>query len=68
MLKRNVAAPAIFVPVLLKMKITIVDTETCWTVRGEEFASKGTYTPLEGKKLCGDIAATFFRGNIVFQR
>lgn len=48
--------------------ITIVDTETCWTVRGEEFASKGTYTPLEGKKLCGDIAATFFRGNIVFQR
>ena len=48
--------------------ITRVDTETCWTVRGEEFASKGTYTPLEGKKLCGDIAATFFRGNIVFQR
>jgi dihydroorotase len=47
--------------------LTVVDTEKTWTVRGEEFASKGKYTPFEGKKLIGEIQATFYRGKIVFQ-
>lgn len=47
--------------------ITIVDTDKIWTVHGEEFASKGKYTPLEGKKLTGEIVATFYNGKIVFQ-
>ncbi|MBQ1662845.1 MAG: dihydroorotase [Treponema sp.] len=51
----------------LLANLTIVDTEKVWTVRGEEFASKGKYTPLEGKKLTGEIQATFYRGKIVFQ-
>lgn len=51
-----------------KADLTVVDTEAVKTIRGKRFASKGTYTPLEGKKLCGDIAATFFRGTLVFQR
>ena len=47
--------------------ITIVDTDKIWTVHGEEFASKGKYTPLEGKKLTGEIVATFYNGKLVFQ-
>lgn len=48
--------------------IVIADTEAQWTVRGESFASKGKFTPFEGKKLFGVIRATFFRGNCVFQK
>ena len=51
----------------LLANLTIVDTEKVWTVRGEDYASKGKYTPLEGKKLTGEIQATFYRGKIVFQ-
>ena len=47
--------------------ITVVDTDKIWTVHGEDFASKGKYTPLEGKKLTGEIVATFYNGKIVFQ-
>lgn len=47
--------------------ITIIDLNKKWTVRGEEFASRGKYTPLEGKQLPGEIRATFFNGEIVFQ-
>ncbi|MBP5358587.1 MAG: dihydroorotase [Treponema sp.] len=47
--------------------ITIVDTDKIWTVHGEDFASKGKYTPLEGKKLTGEIVATFYNGKLVFQ-
>ena len=51
----------------LLANLTIIDTEKIWTVRGEEFASKGKYTPLEGKKLSGEVQATFYKGRIVFQ-
>lgn len=47
--------------------LTIVDTEKEWKVCGEEFASKGKFTPLEGKKLTGQVVATFLKGNITFQ-
>ena len=47
--------------------LTIVDTDKVWRVHGEDFASKGKYTPLEGKRLTGEIVATFYNGKIVFQ-
>ena len=47
--------------------LVLVDPDKQWTVRGEEFASKGKYTPLEGKKLTGTISATFLHGKIVYQ-
>lgn len=46
--------------------LVLVDLERQWTVRGQKFASKGKFTPLEGKKLFGFIKETFFNGNIVF--
>ncbi len=47
--------------------LVLVNTEKTWTVRGDEFASRGKYTPLEGKKLTGFVEATVFRGKVVFQ-
>ena len=47
--------------------LTLVDPDASWTVRGENFASKGKYTPLEGKKIYGKVLATLHRGKIVFQ-
>lgn len=47
--------------------LVVVDTEKEWKVCGEEFASKGKFTPLEGKKLFGEVEATFHNGKIVFQ-
>lgn len=47
--------------------ITIIDVNKKWKVAGEEFASKGKFTPLEGKLLPGEVKATFFRGEMVFQ-
>ena len=46
--------------------LVLVDLERQWTVRGQKFASKGKFTPLEGKKLFGFIKETLFNGNIVF--
>ena len=45
----------------------LVDVDAQYTVHGEEFASKGKFTPLENKKLSGVIKATFVNGRIVFQ-
>ncbi|MBQ0039077.1 MAG: dihydroorotase [Treponema sp.] len=47
--------------------IAIVDVEKTWTVRGADFASKGKFTPLEGKKLCGKVMATILGGKVVYQ-
>ncbi len=47
--------------------LVLVDENKTWTVCGEEFASKGKFTPLEGKELTGQVEATFFNGKIVFQ-
>ena len=48
--------------------LAVVDPDAVWTVRGEEFASKGKYTPLEGKKLSGKVLATVHEGKVVFLR
>ena len=47
--------------------LVLVDTESEWTVRGQKFASKGKYTPLEGKKVFGKIVATIYRGSFVYR-
>lgn len=48
--------------------LVVVNPDEIWTVCGDEFASKGKYTPLEGKKLTGTVVATFLAGNVVFQQ
>ncbi len=48
--------------------LAVVDTEKAWTVRGEDFASKGKYTPFEGMTLTGQVQATFWRGRKVWER
>lgn len=47
--------------------LVIADVDEKWTVRGEEFASKGKFTPLEGRVLTGKIKQTMFRGKIVYK-
>ena len=44
----------------------LADTEKVWTVKGENFFSKGKYSPFEGKNLTGKIEATFHKGKLVF--
>ena len=38
-----------------------------WIVHGNDFASKGKYTPLEGATLTGKILATYHGGRVVYQ-
>lgn len=44
----------------------LADLERIWTVKGNEFFSKGKYTPLEGQKIVGKIMKTFYEGKEVF--
>ena len=46
--------------------IAIVDVDKQWTVHSSNFKSKGKFTPLEGKKLWGQVQATFLKGKNVF--
>lgn len=46
--------------------LALVDLEEIWTVKGEDFVSRGKYTPLEGQKIVGKVKATFFEGKKVF--
>ncbi len=48
--------------------LVIVDLESQWRVKGEDFASRGKFTPLEGKKLYGCIKKTIFEGKIVYDK
>lgn len=47
--------------------LVLVDVDKKWTVCGEEFASKGKFTPLEGKKVTGKVLKTFLAGKIVYE-
>ena len=47
--------------------LTLCNPTAQWTVCGQNFASKGKYTPLEGKSLTGKILATYHRGREVFK-
>lgn len=46
--------------------LVLVNPDEEWIVNSENFKSKGKSTPLEGKKLCGKVHATFFGGKQVF--
>lgn len=46
--------------------IAIVDVDKQWTVHSSNFKSKGKFTPLEGKKLWGQVQDTFLKGKNVF--
>lgn len=46
--------------------LVLVDPNKEWTVHGASFASKGKYTPLEGKKLTGKVIETIHHGKIVY--
>ena len=47
--------------------LTLCNPTAQWTVCGQNFASKGKYTPLEGKSLTGKVLATYHRGQEVFK-
>jgi allantoinase len=44
----------------------LIDPNGTWSVRGEEFLSKGKVTPFEGKTLLGRISQTIVRGTVVY--
>jgi dihydroorotase-like cyclic amidohydrolase len=44
----------------------LVDPDAEWTVRGEQFLSKGKITPFEGMTLRGRIRKTVVRGTVVY--
>lgn len=44
----------------------LLDPNKTWTVHSAQFASKGKYTPLEGKKLVGKVMSTFYNGKKVY--
>jgi dihydroorotase len=47
--------------------ITIFDPEERWTVKPEQFASKGKNTPLAGLTLRGRVRCTILGGTLVYQ-
>ena len=47
--------------------LVLCDPTAQWPVCGQNFASKGKYTPLEGSTLTGKVLATYHRGREVFR-
>ncbi|MBC7194360.1 MAG: dihydroorotase family protein [Caldisericia bacterium] len=46
--------------------LVFIDKNRVWEIKGENFYSKGKYTPFEGKKVYGKVVKTMIRGEIVF--
>ncbi len=46
----------------------LIDPTAEWTVRGDDFLSKGKITPFEGMTLQGRISRTVMRGTVVYDR
>ena len=73
-LKKMTAAPAAILgqskgilTVGADADITIFDPDERWTVRPEEFASKGRNTPFAGMQLRGRVKYTIVGGAVVYQ-
>ncbi|MFC1496980.1 dihydroorotase [Verrucomicrobiota bacterium] len=49
-----------------KADITILDLNTEWTIHSNEFASKSTNTPFEGRKITGRPIYTFCNGIMTY--
>ncbi len=52
----------------LPADIVIFDPDQLWTVKPDEFASKGKNTPVAGQQLKGQVMLTMCGGKIVFRR
>ncbi len=46
---------------------TVINLDESFTVRGEDFISKGKFTPFEGRKFYGKVKLTAVKGEIVWQ-
>jgi len=46
--------------------LIILNPQKPWEIRGSELASKGKYTPFEGRRVSGKILKTLVRGKIVY--
>ena len=46
--------------------LVLINPDEKWTVRGEEFYSKGKITPFEGMEFQGKVIKTIVRGKVVF--
>jgi dihydroorotase len=46
--------------------ITVLDVHKRWRVEPERFRSLGRATPFAGRELSGKVAATFYRGELVY--
>jgi allantoinase len=46
--------------------LVFIDPQGSWTVRGEDFLSKGKITPFEGMTFTGRVMKTMVRGTIVY--
>jgi dihydroorotase-like cyclic amidohydrolase len=44
----------------------LVDPAGEWTIKGEEFLSKGKVTPFEGMRLTGRVQKTIVRGRVTY--
>ena len=48
--------------------LALLDPDQSFTVRAADSPSAQGYTPFEGRELTGKVAATFLRGELVFER
>lgn len=48
--------------------LTLLDTQSRWTVEPDKFVSLGHSTPFAGWELCGEAVMTMVDGNIVWQK
>lgn len=48
--------------------ITVIDPDAEWTVRAEEFKSKGRNTPFEGMHVYGRVMKTMVDGKVIYSR
>jgi dihydroorotase len=48
--------------------LVVLDPEAEWTVDADAFESKGKNTPLLGERLRGQVVATIFGGEVVYER
>ncbi len=48
--------------------LVVLDTDTPWTVRPDQFYSKSRNTPFADRTLTGRAEVTVVRGQVVYQR
>ncbi len=48
--------------------IVIVDSDEQWTVKAENFYTKGRATPFEGKTLVGAVKSLIINGKVVLEK